>query len=62
MTQIMNLNFLAPEIQEAILFLSGDTDVSEKMLRPITVQPSWEHQRRLFEQRGRGISNVSWRR
>jgi hypothetical protein len=44
MTQIMNLNFLAPDIQVAILFLDGDTTVSEKSLRPITVEMSWAMQ------------------
>jgi hypothetical protein len=48
MTQIMNLNFLAPDIQEAILFVGGDTSVSEKALRPITVEPSWVVQRRMW--------------
>jgi len=45
MTQILNLNFLAPDIQEAILFLDGETAVSEKALRPIAVEVSWEAQR-----------------
>jgi transcriptional regulator with XRE-family HTH domain len=46
MTQILNLNFLAPDIQEAILFLKGDTAVSEKSLRPVTVETSWDVQLR----------------
>lgn len=48
MTQILNLNFLAPDIQEEILFLDGDTVVSEKTLRPIAVEPQWELQRRMW--------------
>lgn len=48
MTQILALNFLAPEIQEAILFLDGDAAVSEKVLRPITVEPSWAAQRKMW--------------
>jgi hypothetical protein len=50
MTQILNLNFLAPEIQEAILFLGGDTAVSEKALRPITVELSWENQLQMWRE------------
>jgi hypothetical protein len=49
MTQILNLNFLAPDIQEAILFLDGDTSVSEKALRPITVVAGWPAQRRMWQ-------------
>jgi hypothetical protein len=51
MTQILNLNFLAPDIQEAILFLDGDSAVSEKALRPITVELSWQVQRRMWRER-----------
>ena len=50
MTQIMNLNFLAPEIQEAILFQGGDAAVADKALRPITVAVSWESQKRMWEE------------
>ena len=49
MTQILNLLHLAPDIQEAILFLprttSGRDPVHEKMLRPIGAEVSWRKQR-----------------
>jgi hypothetical protein len=48
MTQIMNLTLLAPDIQEEILFLDGDSAVSEKVLRPITVEASWVVQRQAW--------------
>jgi hypothetical protein len=50
MPRIMNLAFLAPDIQEAILFLGGQdrAAVSEKVLRPISVEASWELQRRMW--------------
>lgn len=50
MTQIMNLNHLAPDIQEELLFLpkvtSGRDRVHERMLRPIGARVDWETQRR----------------
>ena len=49
MTQIMNLLHLAPDIQEALLFLprimSGRDPIHEKMLRPIAAEVSWRKQR-----------------
>jgi hypothetical protein len=51
MTQILNLNFLAPEIQEALLVHDRDTVVSEKSLRPISVELSWSVQRRMWTDR-----------
>ena len=48
MTQILNLTFLAPDIQEAILFLKGDTTVSEKALRSISVELSWAVQHEMW--------------
>jgi len=48
MTQILNLNFLAPDIQEEILLLTGDATASEKTLRPISVEPNWDEQRRMW--------------
>lgn len=50
MSQILNLNFLAPDIQEEILFLDGDTALSEKVLRPISVEISWIAQRRMWRE------------
>ena len=50
MTQIMNLNHLAPDIQEHILFLplvaAGRAPVHEKMLRTLTAEPDWQQQRK----------------
>lgn len=51
MTQIMNLLNLAPDIQEAVLFLppveSGRDPIRELHLRPITIVPDWRKQRRM---------------
>lgn len=52
MTQIMNLNQLAPDIQEELLFLPklthGRERTHERMLRPITAVVDWPSQRRLW--------------
>jgi hypothetical protein len=52
-TQIMNLLQLAPEIQEAILFLprtvKGRDPIREIMVRPIAAQADWRDQRRLWK-------------
>ncbi len=51
-TQIMNLILLAPDIQEAILFLPsvrrGPDPVTERDLRPITAEADWTRQRTLW--------------
>lgn len=51
-TQIMNLLHLAPDIQEAILFLprvaEGRDPISERDLRPITAEVDWDRQRGLW--------------
>ena len=51
-TQIMNLLHLAPDIQEAILFLprveSGRDPVTERNLRPIAAMPDWRKQGRAW--------------
>ncbi len=48
-TQIMNLLNLAPDLQEAILFLppvaDGRDPVTERHLRPIAAVPGWRIQR-----------------
>ncbi|MBI3725937.1 hypothetical protein HY251_18565 [bacterium] len=48
-TQVMNLLFLAPDIQEEILFMprtiKGDDPISERTVRPLTVIASWDDQR-----------------
>lgn len=52
-TQIMNLLQLAPDIQEAILFLprtvKGRDPIREIMVRPIAAQADWRNQRRLWK-------------
>jgi hypothetical protein len=49
MSQILNLTLLAPDIQEALLFLprveSGKPPIHEKMLRPVVAEISWRRQR-----------------
>jgi hypothetical protein len=49
LTQIMDLLCLAPDIQEAVLFLPtvdrGGQAIAEKQLRPIAAVPSWSKQR-----------------
>lgn len=49
MTQIMNLLCLAPEIQEALLFLpltvKGRDPIREKHVRPIAARLDWREQR-----------------
>ena len=51
-TQIMNLLNLAPDIQEAILFLptdqQGRTPLIEKRARPIVAETDWREQRRMW--------------
>jgi len=52
-TQIMNLLHLAPDIQEAILFLppvvEGRDPISERDLRPIAAEVDWGRQRGKWE-------------
>lgn len=52
MTQIMNLNHLAPDIQEALLFLPPETEgrdaVYERMLRAACAHPLWDIQRQIW--------------
>ena len=51
-TQIMNLLHLAPDIQEALLFLPptlrGRDPVCEKDVRPIAAVPHWPRQRKMW--------------
>lgn len=51
-TQIMNLLHLAPDLQEAILFMPpvarGRDWVTEHELRPIAAEVDWGRQRRLW--------------
>jgi len=52
LTQIMNLLSLAPDIQEAVLFLPlterGRDVVTERDLRPIAALASWRKQRQIW--------------
>ena len=52
LTQIMNLTMLAPDIQEAILFLPpverGRDPASEQDLRPIAAVADWGRQRKMW--------------
>ena len=49
LTQIMNLLNLAPDLQEALLYLQspgqGRAAISERTLRPIAATPNWQKQR-----------------
>ena len=53
-TQITNLTLLAPDIQEAILFLppvrQGRDPLTERDLRPLVAEPNWTRQRVLWDQ------------
>ena len=53
-TQIMNLLHLAPDIQEAILFLprtdGSRAPIAERHLRPIAAVIDWRKQRRMWEE------------
>ncbi|TWT71558.1 hypothetical protein [Crateriforma conspicua] len=51
MTQIMGLNLLAPDIQEALLNLppqQGKCPIHEKRLRPLATMLLWSDQRRAW--------------
>ena len=58
-TQIMNLLQLAPEIQEALLFLprtvKGRDPIRETHIRPIAAELEWRKQRRLWKGISAGI-------
>ena len=51
-TQIMNLQHLAPDIQEAVLFLprtfAGRDAITEHDLRAVVAAPVWDEQRELW--------------
>jgi hypothetical protein len=52
LTQVMNLLYLAPDVQEAILFLPagerGREAITEKQLRLLTATASWPEQRGIW--------------
>lgn len=53
MTQIMNLLWLAPDLQERLLFLErarAGRDLNERSLRPVLKTPYWAEQRRRFQE------------
>src|SRR5262249_25865107 len=51
-SQIANLVLLAPDIQEAVLFLprtqQGRDPIRLRHLQPIALEPNWQRQRRLW--------------
>jgi len=51
-SQILNLTHLAPDIQEALLFLprvaAGKAPIHEKLLRPISAKIDWDKQREMW--------------
>lgn len=53
MTQIMNLNHLAPDVQEQLLVIPavtvGRSTVCERDLRPMTSVLRWSDQRRMWQ-------------
>jgi hypothetical protein len=53
-SQIINLRFLAPDIQEALLFLplteSGRDRIKEWEIRPIAATADWRKQRRMWRE------------
>jgi hypothetical protein len=57
LTQIMNLRFLAPDIQEAILFLPrvtcGRDPITERHLRALVAEPDWDNQRKRWRRLAR---------
>ncbi len=64
-TQIMNLRLLAPDVQEAILFLrkrgTHHDPISERDLRPIVAEVRWSRQRAMWAQlaQARSLPNQS---
>jgi len=53
-TQIMNLTLLAPDVQEALLFLpatgGGREAVGERHVRSVYAMPHWQKQRGMWQQ------------
>jgi hypothetical protein len=58
-TQIGNLLNLAPDIQEALLFLPvvkcGKDPISERDLRPVAATADWKKQRRMWQHLAQGL-------
>jgi hypothetical protein len=55
MSQIMKLLYLAPDIQEQILFIHPIRGLNERNLRPIVSRIDWDEQRGLFQELVRGL-------
>ena len=59
MTQIMNLNHLAPDIQEEVLHLpsveDGRDPIHERKLRPVCAELGWDQQRVLWKRMQRDV-------
>jgi hypothetical protein len=59
-SQIMNLELLAPDIQEQILFLprsrNGRDAIQLAQLQPIALTPDWGRQRRLWKELQRMVA------
>lgn len=57
-SQITNLLNLAPDIQEALLFLppvlAGDDPITERDIRPIACEPDWAKQQSVWQDTMRG--------
>ena len=55
LTQIMNLNLLAPDIQEEILFLpevtTGPDPITERQVRKINKTADWKEQKEVWDKR-----------
>jgi len=61
-TQIMNLLQLAPDVQEAILFLPrtrrGRDPIHLRQLQPLALEPDWRKQRRMWHKLARARRRV----
>jgi len=59
-SQVMNLQLLAPDIQEQILFLprtrNGRDPIRLAWLQPIALRPDWGRQRRLWRELQRMVA------
>ena len=64
LSQVMNLLNLAPDIQEAILFLppatQGRDPIYERQLRPIMAVLDWKKQRRMWARGDRFRAPMGW--
>jgi hypothetical protein len=62
MTQVMNLNLLAPDIQDELLHLAPTTKgrerVHERTLRSLAAEMDWERQRATWSRQRRAIDRT----